>query len=36
MAEGAQHAGPDAIFEVAMGFMTSKHLFVANEISRTA
>jgi hypothetical protein len=32
MAEGEQHAGPDAIFEVAMGFMTSKQLFVANEI----
>jgi O-methyltransferase domain/Dimerisation domain len=27
-----QRVGPDAIFEVAMGFMASKHLFVANEI----
>jgi SAM-dependent methyltransferase len=27
-----QQAGPDAIFEVLMGFMASKHLFVANEI----
>jgi hypothetical protein len=27
-----QQPGPDAIFEVTMGFMASKHLFVANEI----
>ena len=27
-----EHARPDAIFEVVMGFMASKHLFVANEI----
>ena len=32
MAAGEQHSGPDAIFEVAMGFMASKQLFVANEI----
>lgn len=25
-------AGPDAIFQIAMGFMASKHLFVANEV----
>src|SRR5919204_3137288 len=27
-----RQAGPDVIFEVAMGFMASKHMFVANEI----
>src|SRR5438067_8981905 len=27
-----QQVRPDVIFEVAMGFMASKHLFVANEI----
>ena len=27
-----EQVGPDAILEVAMGFMASKHLFVANEI----
>lgn len=27
-----QHASPEKIFEVLMGFMASKHLFVANEI----
>ena len=32
MAAGEQHPGPDAIFEVAMGFMASKLLLVANEI----
>src|SRR5919201_659406 len=32
MAVAEQQSGPDAIFEVAMGFMASKHLFVANEI----
>lgn len=32
MTEAEQQAGADAIFEVAMGFMASKHLFVANEI----
>ena len=32
MEAAAQQVGPDAIFEVAMGFMASKHLFVANEI----
>jgi hypothetical protein len=32
MAATEQHVGPDAIFEVAMGFMASKHLFVANEL----
>jgi hypothetical protein len=32
MAETEQQLGPDRIFEVAMGFMASKHLFVANEL----
>ncbi len=32
MATAERQSGPDAIFEVAMGFMGSKHLFVANEI----
>jgi hypothetical protein len=32
MAATDQQVGPDAIFEVVMGFMASKHLFVANEI----
>jgi len=32
MAVREEHARPDAIFEVVMGFMGSKHLFVANEI----
>ena len=32
MTVSEQHARPDAIFEVVMGFMASKHLFVANEI----
>ena len=32
MAAAEQQLRPDAIFEVAMGFMASKHLFVANEI----
>jgi len=27
-----EHMRPDGIFEVLMGFMASKHLFVANEI----
>ncbi|MBV8943686.1 MAG: methyltransferase domain-containing protein [Solirubrobacterales bacterium] len=27
-----QRPGPDAIFQVVMGFMASKHLFVANEV----
>src|SRR5580765_2577294 len=32
MEAAAQQVGPDAIFEVAMGFMASKHLCVANEV----
>jgi SAM-dependent methyltransferase len=32
MTVAEQEVGPDAIFEVTMGFMASKHLFVANEI----
>src|SRR5216684_1056029 len=32
MATAERQSSPDAIFEVAMGFMGSKHLFVANEI----
>ncbi len=32
MSTAEEHLGPDPIFRVAMGFMASKHLFVANEI----
>jgi SAM-dependent methyltransferase len=32
MATAEKQSGPEAIIEVAMGFMASKHLFVANEI----
>jgi len=32
MSTSGDHPTPDAIFQVAMGFMASKHLFVANEV----
>ena len=32
MSSTEEQPTPDAIFQVAMGFMASKHLFVANEV----